>query len=220
MAALGLALMISGCIKDDSKTDPSSRLGGEVTGTQPAGPTSGNAKPSIQGTPVTVIRQDEPYEFKPRASDADGDTLSFSVVNQPSWTRFDTATGHLYGTPGAGDVGTYSNITISVSDGKATAQLAAFTLTVEQIGTGSATLSWTPPSENTDGSALTDLAGYKVYYGRSPDSLTEVANITSAGVTRYVVENLTPATWYFAMTSYNASGVESSKSQPVSKTVS
>jgi len=28
-----------------------------------------------------------------------------------------------------------------------------------------ATVSWIPPTTNTDGTALTDLAGYKVYYG-------------------------------------------------------
>jgi hypothetical protein len=91
---------------------------------------------------------------------------------------------------------------------------------VEQIASGTATLSWMPPTENTDGSALTDLAGYKVYYGRSPDSLTQVANIANAGLTTYVIENLSPATWYFSMTSYNSTGIESSRSTAVSKTIS
>ena len=43
--------------------------------------------------------------------------------------------------------------------------LPAFSITVTQVGLGSMSLSWTPPTQNTDGSALTDLAGYKLYYG-------------------------------------------------------
>jgi len=218
MAAFAAALLLAGCFKDES-VSPNGADAQPGSGSQPAPPT-GNAKPSISGTPVTVILQGERYEFRPDATDPDGDSLVFSIQNKPAWARFDTTSGMLDGTAGAGDVGSYTDIRISVSDGKATAQLSAFTLQVEQVGTGSATLSWTPPTENTDGSALTDLAGYKIYYGRSPDSLDRVVDVTSAGMTSYVVENLTPATWYFSMTSYNASRVESTKSEAVSKTVS
>ena len=38
-------------------------------------------------------------------------------------------------------------------------------------GSGSATLDWTPVTQNTDGTVLTDLAGYKVYYGTSRTTL-------------------------------------------------
>ncbi len=48
-----------------------------------------------------------------------------------------------------------------------------FDITVNQIALGSATLSWKPPTENADGSALTNLAGYRIYYGRNRDNLTE-----------------------------------------------
>ena len=61
----------------------------------------------------------------PTASDPDGDELTFSIANKPDWASFDAATGLLNGTPPPAAVGTNSDITISVSDGQATASLAA-----------------------------------------------------------------------------------------------
>ena len=66
---------------------------------------------------------------------------------------------------------------------------------------------------------MTNLAGYKIYYGRASTSLDNVVTITQAGITRYVVENLSPATWYFALKAYNTSNVESSFSNIASKTI-
>ncbi len=138
----------------------------------PAG--QSNRPPTISGTPVTAVRQGETYNFTPSATDPDGDTLTFSIRNRPGWASFDPATGRLSGTPGAAQVGTYGNVEISVSDGRAAAQLTAFSISVNQISLGSVTLSWTPPLTNADGSALTTLAGYRIYYGQS--SSTPVAD--------------------------------------------
>ncbi len=89
-----------------------------------------NDVPVISGIPSTKVIQDTFYIFTPDASDADGDTLTFSIVNKPSWAIFDTATGTLSGTPGNADVGVTSGIIISVSDGLETASLPAFDITV------------------------------------------------------------------------------------------
>jgi hypothetical protein len=85
--------------------------------------------------------------------------------------------------------------------------------------TGSATLSWMPPSENSDGTALDDLRGYRIYAGRTQEELTAVATLDTPGLTRYVVENLTSGTWYFAVASYASDGSESALSEVVSKTI-
>lgn len=82
-----------------------------------------------------------------------------------------------------------------------------------------ATLSWTPPSQNVDGSALTDLAGTKIYYGTSATVLSSAQTVSGAGITTAVLSPLTPGTWYFALRSYTVSGVESDLSVPVSKVV-
>ena len=84
---------------------------------------------------------------------------------------------------------------------------------------GLVTLSWMPPTQNEDGSALHDLAGYRVYAGTSPDSLSRVIVLNNPGLTRYVVEYLTPAIWHFAMTSFNRDGLEGPRSAIVSKRI-
>ena len=76
-----------------------------------------NDAPTISGTPTTSVAQDEVYSFTPSAADSDSETLTFSVANAPSWSSFDAASGTLSGTPIRDDVGSYSNIVISVSDG-------------------------------------------------------------------------------------------------------
>jgi hypothetical protein len=85
-----------------------------------------------------------------------------------------------------------------------------------QTSDGVATLDWMPPSENSDGSALTNLAGYTVYYGTSPDNLSQSIKVTNPGLSAFTVTGLTSGTWYFAVTSYSATGVESSRSGTVS----
>lgn len=84
-------------------------------------------------------------------------------------------------------------------------------------GTENATLSWDAPTTNTDGTDLTDLAGYKIHYGTSPgiyDSVIDVAKVTT-----YTVTELSPATYYFVVTAYDEGGNESDYSNEVSKTV-
>lgn len=81
-------------------------------------------------------------------------------------------------------------------------------------------LNWMPPTKNDDGSNLTDLAGYKVYYGTSASALNTIKDVPNAGVLTTTMTGLTPATWFAAMTAYNTSGIESVKSTPpISKTI-
>jgi hypothetical protein len=72
--------------------------------------------PTISGTPAATVAEDTDYSFIPEASDDDGDTLTFSIANKPSWASFDTDTGALTGTPSNDDVGTHADIVISVTD--------------------------------------------------------------------------------------------------------
>jgi Putative Ig domain len=180
---------------------------------------SGNTAPKISGTPPSAINAANAYSFQPTASDANGDKLTFSIVKLPSWASFSTSTGRLSGTPGVADVGTYSGIVISVSDGKTSASLAAFSIAVTQNSSGAATLTWVPPTQNTNGSVLTNLSGYRIYYGTSPSALNQTVTLNNAGLTAYVVQNLAPATYYFALKALTSSGAESSLSQTASKTV-
>jgi len=178
-----------------------------------------NRAPTISGTPASSVQAGSSYSFRPTGSDVDGDTLTFEVANKPSWATFSTSTGQLAGVPTAANVGAYSNIVIAVSDGKAKTSLPSFSVAVNQVSMGAATLSWTAPTQNVDSTALTNLAGYLIYYGTSSSALTQSVQVSNPGVTTYLVESLAPATYYFAVRAYTTSGIESANSNIVSKTI-
>ena len=84
------------------------------------------------------------------------------------------------------------------------ASLPAFAIAVQALATGSATLSWTPPTQNSDGSPLVDLAGYKIYWGTASGSYTSVVQLGNPGLATYVVDGLASgATYYFAVSAFN-----------------
>jgi hypothetical protein len=192
--------------------------GGLSAGTSGA-TASVKSAPSLSGSAPTTATVGQTYSFAPQVIGGTG-TLTFSIQNKPSWATFNASTGTLSGTPQAGNVGTYFNIVISVSDGAGSGSLPSFSITVAQSGSGAgnATVSWTAPTANTDGSALTDLAGYRIYYGTSSNALNNVVPV-SIGVTSYVVEGLTSGTWYFAVRAYTTAGTESALSNIASKTI-
>jgi hypothetical protein len=178
-----------------------------------------NRAPTISGTPATSVNAGSAYTFQPSGADADGDTLTYSIQNLPSWATFNSSTGRLSGTPQAAAAGVYSGIVISVTDTKDTVSLPAFAITVNALTNGSATLSWTPPSENTDGSSLSNLAGFRIQYGTSAAALTQTVQISNPGVVTYVVTGLNAGNWYFSVKAYNSGGAESANSNVVSKTI-
>jgi len=114
-----------------------------------------NAAPAISGEPLTEAHEGVPYSFFPKANDADpSNKLTFFIANQPVWTSFDISTGALTGTPDNGDVGTYKRIAILVTDGRATASLPAFDLTV----TGAAEVQ----KKNEEGEQIAPIAEKKI----------------------------------------------------------
>ena len=178
-----------------------------------------NTPPTIGGTPATSVTAGTAYSFTPTASDANGDTLTFSIVNRPAWASFNSSTGRLSGTPDSTRVGSYSNIVISVSDGQASTALAPFTITVVAATSGSATVSWSPPTTFVDGTPIKNLAGYRIVYGASPSDLSRSVSIPSPAITSAVIEALTAGTWYFAVKAYTTASVESDLSTVVYKII-
>lgn len=177
-----------------------------------------NPPPVISGQPVTQLTATRPWTFQPSASDPQSEPLTFTIANKPSWVTFDPATGTLSGTPSSSYVGTYSNIVVGVTDGTTSVSLPMFALVVQNLPVEAVTLSWTPPTMNTDGTAITNLAGYRIYYGASAAALNVVVEIPNASLSAYQIENLTPGTWYFGVKAYNAAGAESALSNIASKT--
>ncbi len=182
------------------------------------GSTSGSHSPVISGTPITTVAAGQGYSFQPTAHDADGGTLIFSVSGKPNWAALDKATGRLTGTPTSAQAGVYKGVEISVADGTTHVQLPTFAITVT-AGTASshsATLSWQPPTLNTDGTALRNLSGYRIVYGLQSGQYTNSVNVSNSGLTRYVVENLAAGKYYFALIALASGGVESDPSTEVS----
>jgi hypothetical protein len=85
---------------------------------------------------------------------------------------------------------------------------------------GTATLEWIPPVTTTDGATLTNLAGYRIYYGTDVTKLVQRIDVTNPGLATYVVEGLPPATYYFAVTAVDARGAESARSNAGRKEIS
>lgn len=83
----------------------------------------------------------------------------------------------------------------------------------------SAVTTWTPPTTNTDGTPVNNLAGYKMLVGNAPGVYTRSIDIRDPTATGYIVDNLEPGTWYFSIRAYNAAGEESQNSNEASKVI-
>src|SRR5262249_23974649 len=129
------------------------------------------------------------------------------------------STGTLSGTPASSNVGSYPNNVISVSDGKASAALPAFGIAVNAFSSGTAQLNWLPPTDNTNGSSITNLAGFRIHYCTPSNNLRQTVQIANPGVTSYTLSNLSTGTWYFPIGAYNSRGTESTMSNVASKSI-
>ena len=175
-----------------------------------------NNAPLISGTPPAIAAAGQEYLFVPTASDPDDDRLSFSGDNIPSWLQLDRTTGTISGEPGEQSLGEYSGIRITASDGTATTSLEPFSITVVAVGENTATVSWIPPTARTDGSQLSNLAGYRIYFGQDINIAGEMIELRDTSLTRLTIDGLTEGQWYFRAVAFDSENISS----PVSPTVS
>ncbi len=176
----------------------------------------------ISGTPATTAEVDQFYSFRPTVVASAGSILTYLVTNKPAWAQFSATTGALSGTPSTGSVATDANIVVSVSNGAQSAALPAFNITVQPVTpsvAGTASLSWSRPTVNTDGTPLRNLAGYVIRYGTSTTDLNNKISVASASATGAEITNLSPGNWHFAVSAINTANVESQFSAIVGKTI-
>jgi hypothetical protein len=195
--------LVSGCGGDDS---------GGALAEQPssAPPSAQNTAPKISGKAAAGATVGVEYKFQPKASDDDADLVTFTIANKPKWAKFDADSGLLSGTPSAKDVGGYSGIEIAATDGQNVTPLPAFTLLVRAAdATEAVSIAWNAPTKYIDGSTLTDLAGYRIHYGKESKNYENSVDVSNASLTRFVLESLPPGKYYFALTALSGSGGES-----------
>jgi Putative Ig domain len=219
---VAMAVVLSACGGGDgTSTDGSTASTSSTDTTPPTASDTAVTAPTISGTPATTATAGTSYSFQPTVSSSNSGTLTYSITNKPAWATFSSSTGQLAGTPGSGDVGTDVGVVISVAQGSASASLAAFTISVAAAAPtqGNATLSWTAPVQNTDGSSITNLSGYVISYGTSPGALSQTVTVSDPSATSYTIQSLVAGTWYFAVSAVETSGASSALSSTVSTTI-
>jgi hypothetical protein len=220
-ALLSAGLFLTGCGNGVGVSSA-----GAATATAAAAPAPPPASIALTGTPATSVTVGQSYAFQPTVSAGAG-TVTFQIQDKPAWAAFNASTGALTGTPAAANEGTTAGITITAGNGSSSASIGPFSIVVNApptsppppTGSGSANLSWTAPTENTDGTPLTDLAGYHNYYGTSAGAWTSTITVLDATETAYVVAGLASGTYYFAVVAFNSEGVDSAQSNVGSKTI-
>lgn len=160
---------------------------------------------SVTGAPPESVTVGEYYYFVPTAANANTAELEFSYINKPDWSGSYRSSGALIGTPAV--PGVYPDIQIEAWDGVHFGISAPFTITVSAISASSVTLRWVRPSENTDGSVLTDLRGYLIRYGNRTGQLDNQLSIGSADSTTAELSDLTPGEWYFQIAAVSDANV-------------
>jgi Putative Ig domain len=206
---ISLTLSLGGC---DDQSSTSSTAGGTTGAAAPSTTTA--AALSITGTPPASIIVGSKYAFKPTVNGALGATLKFAISNLPEWASFDASTGLLSGVPTSSSLGKSASIAISVVTSAGSAKLTPFAITVTG-GAAVATITWATPPVVANVAAGLQVAGYHIYYGTSPTSLTHESKVADPTLTSYVINNLASGMWYFSVAAYDADEVESPHSTTI-----
>jgi hypothetical protein len=209
-----------GCGDSDSSSatappaTPSTTTGSGSSGTGSTGTIT------LTGSPPTAVMAGAGYTFEPTVvGNASG--VVFSISGQPAWAQFNAKNGSLKGTPKTTDEGTTGHITITAKNAGNTASMTPFTIRVmAPTGNSSgAELTWTAPTENTDGSPVTGLAGYRIYYGSSAEEMTNIITVSGSTSTSYQLAGLAEGTYYFSIVAYNLAGLESGVSSVIDQKI-
>jgi len=204
MTQLALAAQIRNVLLCTLATLTLAACGGE-SGSSSAAATSAESDTATAQPSVGMIDRSQGINETESASSAA--TVTSTTAPKAAATTPVSGSGTTTGT------GTTGTTTVATSSKATTPPVKVVTTN------GVATLDWMPPTQNSDGSVLTNLAGYTVYYGTSPNDLSQSIKVSNPGLSAYSVTGLNSGTWYFAVTSYSADGVESSRTSTISTTI-
>lgn len=212
-AAFGLALLLSACTGSSSKSsndesvstaNPPATSGASQSGSTDSGSGQGSAAAPMVTLSASAqeINEGGSVSLTWNASDADACTAS------GGWS------GAL-STSGSQNVGPLSQGTTFSLNCSGPGGSALEMISVSVIGPVS--LSWVAPEENVDGSALTDLAGYRIYFGTASRSYSDMVELDEPAATSHTL-TLASGDYYVAMTALDGEGNESGYSNEVIKT--
>jgi hypothetical protein len=206
-----LALSVSACLTDSATNEADSAIDG-----------SNNAAVSLTITsPSSASVMDTVDTAVSLAGTASSDMGIFKV----DWANDRGGEGIAAGTDSwqtasiALELGE-NKITITAEDTAGSTTSRSIVINRETGHTGSVSLSWVAPTARTDSSPLTNLTGYKLYYGRMSGIYDYQIDINNPGVLTYIVEDLASGDWYFALTAYDSEGLESDRSNEVLRQIS
>ncbi len=168
---------------------------------------------SMAATPATAtVAKGTNQQFTATGTYSDSSTQN--LTGAVTWTSSNTATATV--SNAAGSNGLATPVALGTTTIKAVSGSVSATTSMTVVDR-SVTLAWDAATTNTDGTVLTDLAGYKLRYGTSSGNYSN--SVTVGAGTSYVLNNLAPGTYYFAVTAVNTAGVESGFSNEASKTI-
>ena len=100
-------------------------------------------------------------------------------------------------------------------------QLFACSSGSETSGRQAAILSWIAPSEREDGTpiALSEIAGYRIYYGPTSGEYPYHFEITDSSAVQTELQNLLPGHYVFVITTLDTDGRESAYSDEISVSI-
>ena len=203
-----LALSTTACLSGSGSGSPIQLdSGGSGSGAPGGGNESGPAVSITSPDAAEIDTVDQ-------TMDLGGTASADSGISAVSWQSDKGASGEAEGTeswkiediPLETGVNT---VTVTVTDASGETGSDTIIINRESAGTGSVTLSWVAPTERTDGTPLSDLAGYRISYGRMSEIYDYSVDVDNPGLVSYVVENLKPGDWYFAVVAYDGDGLES-----------
>jgi hypothetical protein len=195
---------------DDIETPPDVPVNNDQNPDNNDDSPSVNSAPIITGTPITSLMIDTYYSFTPTASDAEEDHLTFAITNKPDWANFSTTTGELSGF--SDNLNSYTSIVISVADESHTTSLTAFDINTLLPNPLEITIRWQAPTEDTNDQPISDLDGFKIYYGTSNGDFENTMTINNGDATQANIGNLSPGGYYFTLAALTSNGTESAHS--------
>jgi len=179
------------------------------------GGTSGSSSAAAAATGSAATQSTAPAQSASGSGGTSASAASAGTGSGSSTSAASTGSGSSTSTASTGS----GSSTSTASTGSGSTSSSSSSSTPPKKTSDSVTINWTPPTENTNGSPLTNLAGYDIHYGTSSGSLTKKISISNPGIATYVVSNLAAGKYYFAVAAVNSSGTESPLSAQVSATV-